>query len=357
MRHASIDLVQPGDVLARTIYTNDGRILIQRGVQLTVGMVNQLRRLGVTMVFLADPRFSDVVVEDVVDEQTKREAMSNYASAVAHIQGGKEVDTRQISQVTGSIIDELTRNKKTLVSLSDIRTRDNALFMHSVNVCILSTVIGMNLGLNRAQLSDLAVGALFHDCGKIQLPDAAGQSEDSDMPKSMSEEAKHTWRGYKRIRKNREFSIVSAHVALQHHENIDGSGYPRGLMGDDIHQYAKIVAVANAYDNLIAGNEEKGIKPMLPDQATEFLMTQAGKTLDHEMVIQFLRAVAVFPTGMSVKLSNGQTGMVVSQHKGLPARPVVRTFTREDGEWESHDVKEVDLAKETTMFIKKVINE
>ena len=88
-------MVQPGDILARTIYTSDGRVLIQRGVQLTVGMVNQLRRLGVTMVFLQDQRFNDVVIEDVVDEQTKRDTMNHYASAVTHIQGGKEIDTRR----------------------------------------------------------------------------------------------------------------------------------------------------------------------------------------------------------------------------------------------------------------------
>jgi HD-GYP domain-containing protein (c-di-GMP phosphodiesterase class II) len=320
-------------------------------------MISQLRRLGVTMVFIQDQRFNDVVIEDVVDEQTKRDAMNHYSSAVTHIQGGKQVDTRQVSQVTGSLIDEIMLNKKTLVSLSDIRTNDNALFMHSVNVCILSVVIGMNLGLNRSQLSDLAVGALFHDIGKIVLPDSVSKGEDSDMPRNLSEEAKHTWRGYKRIRKNREFSIVSAHVALQHHENIDGSGFPRGLMGDDIHQFAKIVAVANTYDNLISGNMEKDIKPMLPDQATEYLMTQAGKTLDHEMVIQFLRAVAVYPTGMTVRLSSGQTGMVVSQHKGLPSRPVVRAFTRDEGDWNDHSFQEIDLAKETTVFIKKVITE
>ena len=355
MRHILVDNVQPGNVLAKTIYTSDGRPLLNTGVQLTVGMLSNLRRLGVTMIYIKDPRFDDVTLEDVVDDQTRREAMSNFAGAVQCIQGGNEINTKQISQASSSIVDEIMKNKKVLVNLSDIRTRDNQLFLHAVNVCIPSVVIGTNMGLNRSQLQDLAIGALLHDIGKIEPPESQRKEEDAELPAGLSTDERHTWRGYKRLRKRNEISIVAAHVALQHHEHIDGSGFPRGLKNEEIHQFAKIVAVANLYDNLIAGTEVKS--PMLPHEATEYLMTLAGKTLDHESVIQFLRAIAVYPTGMSVKLDNGLTGMVVGQHKGLPARPVVRCFTREQGAWESHEAQEVDLAKETTVFIARVLQD
>jgi len=356
MRHVPIDMLQPGMVLARSIYTSDGRPLLNTGVQLTVGMISTLRRLGVTMLSIQDPRFGDVVVEEMVDEATKREAMSNFSVAAQAIQGGKDFQTKQIMQSTNSIIDEIMTNKKVLVSLTDIRTRDNQLFIHSLNVCILSVVIGMNMGLNRSQLSELAIGALFHDIGKIEVPESIrSKDEDVDIPKDLRGDEKHTWRGYKRLRKKNEISIVSAHCALQHHESIDGSGYPRGLIGDEIHLFAKIVSVANKFENLIAGDETR--KPMLPHDATEHLMGLAGKQLEHEVVIQFLRSVAVYPTGMSVKLDNGLTGMVVGQHKGLPARPVVRVFKREDGDWQSHEMQEIDLAQQTTTFISRVIQE
>jgi HD-GYP domain-containing protein (c-di-GMP phosphodiesterase class II) len=355
MRHVPVEQVQPGQVLARTIYSSDGRPLLNTGVQLTVGILSTLRRLGVPFIYIQDARFSDVVVEEVVDEQTRREALNNFATAVQHVQNGNDFNTKQISQVTGSIIDEIMKNRKVLVNLSDIRTRDNALFMHAVNVCILSVVIGANMKLNRNQLADLALGALFHDIGKIELPEKMRREEDKDLPSEVLNDEKHTWRGYKRLRKKNEVSIVAAHVCLQHHECLDGTGFPRGLTADEIHPFAKIVAVANMFDNLITGSETD--KPMLPHEATEWLMSQAGKRFDHEVVIQFLRSVAVFPTGISVKLSSGQTGVVVGQHKGLPARPVIRVFTKEDSEWESHDVKEVDMAEATTVFIHRVLQE
>jgi HD-GYP domain-containing protein (c-di-GMP phosphodiesterase class II) len=355
MRHVPVEQVQPGQVLARTIYSSDGRPLLNTGVQLTVGMLSTLRRLGVPFIYIQDARFSDVVVEEVVSEQTRREALNNFAMAVQHVQNGNDFNTKQISQVTGSIIDEIMKNRKVLVNLSDIRTRDNAMFLHAVNVCILSVVIGANMKLNRNQLTDLALGALFHDIGKIEVPEKLRNEEDKELPSDVLDDEKHTWRGYKRLRKKNEVSIVAAHVCLQHHENIDGSGYPRGLTSDEIHPFAKIVAVANMFDNLITGSDTR--KPMLPHEATEWLMSQAGKRFDHEVVIQFLRSVAVYPTGISVKLSSGQTGVVVGQHKGLPARPVVRIFTKEDSEWESHEVKEVDMAEATTVFISRVLQE
>lgn len=353
MRHVSVETVQPGNVLGRAIYASDGRPLLNAGVQLTVGMLSTLRRLGVAMLYIEDKRFQDVVVEEVVSEETRREALSNFALAVQHISGGKDFNTKQVSLTASSLIDEIMRNKKVLVNLSDIRTVDNGSFIHALNVCILSIAIGTHMGLNRNQLQDLALGALFHDIGKVVLPEGLMKAEESDLPQGLLTDEKHTWRGYKRLRKRNEVSIVAAHVCLQHHEHVDGTGFPRRIKGDDMHPLAKIVAVANAFDNLIAGSDDK--PPMLPHTATEYIMSQANKKYDHEVVFHFLRTVAVYPTGLSVKLDNGLTGIIVGQHKGLPSRPVVRAFVKEDGQWESHEVKEIDLATATTTFIQKVL--
>jgi HD-GYP domain-containing protein (c-di-GMP phosphodiesterase class II) len=329
--------------------------LLNAGVQLTVGMLATLRRLGVTMLFIRDEMFQDVVIEEVVSEETRREALVQFATAIQHVQGSGDFNTKLVHQSANSIIDEIMKNRNVLVSLSDIRTVDNRAFLHAINVCILSVVIGNNMGLGRQQLTDLAIGAMFHDIGKVELPEGLHREEESELPDGLRSDEQHTWRGYKRLRRKNEVSIVAAHVALQHHEHLDGSGFPRGLSGNEIHPLAKIVAVANVFDNLIAGDETR--RPMLPHEATEYLMSEAGKKFDHEVVIQFLRSVAVYPTGVSVKLDSGEVGMVVGQHKGLPSRPVIRVFIREGGEWETHEAKEIDLARHTTKFIQRVLME
>jgi len=153
------------------------------------------------------------------------------------------------------------------------------------------------------------------------------------------------------LKNKREFNLLIAHVALQHHEAPDGSGLPRGMSDDQIHIYGKIVAVANTYDHLLY-DPVTGKKTM-PHEACETLTALAGTKLDRECVIQFLRTVSVYPTGSSVRLTNKETGVVVGQHRGLPGRPVVRVVKKDE---EELTVKEFDLAKHTTLFIDSVLS-
>jgi HD-GYP domain-containing protein (c-di-GMP phosphodiesterase class II) len=195
--------------------------------------------------------------------------------------------------------------------------------------------------MNQNQLKELAIGALLHDLGKPVIEPQDGESE----PK------RHTWRGFELLKAKREFSLLIAHVALQHHEHIDGSGAPRGLTGDHIHLYSRIVAVANTYDNLL--QQEHNGKRLLPHIACEQMLAMSGKELDREILVQFMRIVSIYPNGISVKLSTRETGVVVGQHRGLPGRPVVRLLEREGDE--AIESREIDLAKRNTVFIEQVL--
>lgn len=345
MRYVSIEQVEPGDILYRSIYTGEGLTLLQADVQLTVGMINKLRRFGVTMLYIKDPLTDDVKMEEVVSESTRREALSNLSAAVQCVQTGKEIDLRSIQKSTNSIIEELMKNRRVMVNLTDIRTNDNDLFVHSLNVCMMSTIIGINLGYTHNQLKELAVGALLHDIGKV--------SKDDEDAGELGEQH-HTWVGFNLLRRKYEMSIVSAHVALQHHEWVNGTGVPRGLMGPDIHEFAKIVAIANCYDNLISHLSEEE-ETCLPYEACEKIMALANYRFDHDMVIRFLRSIAAYPTGSSIKLSTGEVGIVVQQNRGLPTRPIVRIIKRDQifskRLDEDHQVVDIDLSQETTVFI------
>lgn len=351
MRHVHLDFVDGGQVLGKSIYSQDGRTLLQSGVLLTPSMLNTLRRIGVTMIYIQDKEFEDVKTEDVVSDETRREAIVSVSDIKQSVQEGKDFDSKSVGKSITSIIDDILRNKDILLSLTDIRTSDNHMFIHSLNVCIMSTIIGVNMGFNSTQLKELAMGALMHDIGKAVKDDSIyrkplpGESED------------HTWVGFNLLRKKHEFTLATAHIALQHHEHVDGTGTPRGITGDQIHLYGKIVGVANYYDNLIS--EFLPGETCLPYEANEHIMGLVGKYFDHDIVIRFLRSIALYPTGTSVKLSNGHIGVVVGQHKGLPSRPIIRVIkklSRQEGlVYDETEVKEIDLAKETTVFIKDVL--
>ena len=345
MRYVDINTVEPGQILGRSIFSSNGTVLLAENVQLTVYMISTLKRVGVTMLYIKNPQFDDVELEEVVSEETKRAVMGKMIETFDAIRSGKEFHTKQLSVTVDGLLEEIFQNKDVLVQLTDIRSDDNYHYVHALNVCMMSVLVGLNCGFNAQQLKDLAIGALLHDIGKIGLE----PEEESDNIKQH-----HTWRGFEIIKNKHELSLMSAHVALQHHERIDGQGLPRGIEGDTIHPYAKIVAVANAFDNLVAPRSSTG-KPIMPHEACERLMAMAGSELDREYVIEFLKIVSVYPTGITVQLTTKETGVIVGQHRGLPSRPIVR-IVRVDSGMNDMEVKEIDLARNPTVFIEKVVN-
>ncbi|WEK53653.1 MAG: HD domain-containing protein [Candidatus Cohnella colombiensis] len=339
MRLVDIETVEQGQNLGKTIFSSNGSILLSKGVQLTVFMISTLKRLGVTAIYLEDPDFRDISIEEVISEETKQMVIHQMSESFETMRSGKSFSTKAISQSVDQLLDDVMKNQNMLVQLSDIRTADNGMYLHGINVCMISSLIGLNMGLNMIQLKELAIGALLHDIGKL------------DAPEVQEGRMHHAWRGFDLLKHKREYSLLIAHVAFQHHEHVDGTGAPRGLNGDEIHLYAKIVAVANRYDNLLFGGPEE--ERLKPHEACEQLNAMSGIELDHEVLTQFMRIVSIYPNGISVKLSNRQTGVVVGQHRGLPGRPVIRVIDKESESEAS--ANEIDLAQHTTVFIDEVL--
>lgn len=342
MRYVSIETVEPGQFLGKTIFASNGAILLSENVQLTVYMITTLRRIGVAMVYIKDPNFADVEIEEVVSEENKRAVMQRIGDTFDAIKSGKDFSTKAISVSVDRLLEDITQNKEVLLQLSDIRTKDNEMYVHALNVATMATLVGINMGLSQSQLKELAIGALLHDIGKMER---ITDDESDDL------KLHHTWRGFEVLKNKREFSLLIAHVAFQHHERPDGQGIPRRVPSEQIHLYAKIVAAANIYDNLLF--DLSAGKRMLPHEACERMMAMSGSEIDREVLIQFLKIISVYPTGTSVRLTTRETGVVVGQHRGLPGRPVVRVVKQEfDNDL---TIKEVDLAKQTTVFIENVL--
>ncbi|WP_046225798.1 HD-GYP domain-containing protein [Paenibacillus dauci] len=344
MRYVSIDNVETGQHLGKSVYSGNGTILLSAGVQLTVFMINTLNRIGVTMIYIQDEQFADVEPEEILSEATKQHMIREMSDTFDAVRSGKEWTPARITLSVEHLLEDIIGAREVQVQLTDIKTADNARYLHAMNVCLLSAIIGMNIGMNQQQLRDLAIGALLHDVGKVSGSEAFDLIPGSKMH--------HTWRGFELIKSKRDFNLMIAHVALQHHERMDGTGQPRGLSHEEIHRYARIVTIANTYDNLITPKEHGG-KSLLPHEACEEMMAMSGTALDHDLLVEFTRIISIYPNGTGVRLSTRETGVVVSQHRGLPGRPVVRIVR---GSGDSLDVKEIDLANATTVFIEAVMN-
>lgn len=340
-----------GDVLGKSIYSSKGRVLLSQGTKLIPTYISKLRDMGISVVYVEDERFNDVVVEDVISEKNRHEALVVIEKSTQMIRLGKDMDGLRLQSVIHKIVEEIMFKKEILVHMVDIRTKSNQMFAHAVNVCVLSTVLGKALMYDKEKLDILAAGALLHDLGKVHL-DAQLLDKTEELTEVEEEIMKtHTNLGFDDLRKRKEFSLMVAHIAFQHHEQCDGLGYPRGLKEGEILPLAQIVAVANLYDRLTT--DHSGMDKVPPYEACEILMGLAGKSFPLEFVRMFLKNVAAYPTGVTVRLNTGEIGVVVDQNLSMPTRPVVRVF--EDMELGGSKGKEYDMVEERTIFIQEIL--
>ncbi len=354
MRQLSVNRLKEGDILGRTIFTNDGRILLGKGIPLKESYIARLKDLGISIVYVDDEVSKDIIIEDVISEEHRRGAISSLDNAVQSIKVGKDFDGFEVKRSIDKIIQDVLFQKDIFIGLADMRSYDNQIFAHSVNVCVLSTVLGKALEFDRESLEGLAIGALFHDIGTIKLPKELLNKREAFTPEEFELYKAHTTYGFDILRTKRELSLLSAHIAFQHHEQVDGMGYPRKLGGDTIHEWAQIVGIANLYDSLV--NDGPGHTRIPPYEACEILMGTAEKFFPKDLVVTFLKHIAAYPTGCTVKLSTGEIGIVVDQNKSLPMRPIVRVLVgSQSKELSNVEAKEYNLVQERTLFIESIL--
>ncbi|MBC7076240.1 MAG: HD-GYP domain-containing protein, partial [Syntrophomonadaceae bacterium] len=242
----------------------------------------------------------------------------------------------------------LLSNRDILIHMSDIRTFDDYTFAHSVNVCILSLITGITLGYDDLKLRDLGIGALLHDIGKTKIDKEILNKPDDLTKEEFNEIKKHTVYGFKILRQYDDIPLLSAHIAYQHHERWDGQGYPRGLSDKNIHEYARIVAVADVYDALLA---DRPYRPSYTvNQAITILKRMSGIYLDANCVDSLIANIAIYPIGSVIELNTGEIGVVVDVNKKAPSKPVVKIILDKNNR-KLPQPYEVDLSKFSTVVI------
>ncbi len=329
MRLVSVNDLRPGMVLGKTILGNQGQILLRQGVLLTEGYISYLEKHPFAAVYISTGR--DVVVEDVVSDETRIQAIQQTRALLLEVKRGAELEIAKVNEILVAVIDELLLRDDIMINLVDLRSFDEELFSHSVNVAIIAVIVGIDYGCNMKELETLAQAALLHDIGYLL----------SQEPKSTA----HVTLGTDYLRKA-GISQPVLQLVYQHHERWDGNGYPNRLKQSEIKELARIIQVANIFDRLSANNRY----PM--EEVIEYLMAKSGHEFEPLSVRNFINCVSLYPVGTMVELNTGESGVVIKSNKGFPTRPVVRIEKNMYG----HVVEEgytVDLVEKTTYFVKR----
>lgn len=330
MRLVKTSSVVAGTKLGKAIYNETGKILVNKGVTLDGRMLNRLIQLGITYIYVNDKVTEDIEIKDPISDPLKKEAISTIVSSFQKI-GDEPLSTKsfvleksvyEYKRVIQHLMKELTDNPDLMSILSDVCIHDNYIFTHSLNVTLYSLAVGMELKLKPQQLEAIGLGALMHDIGKVNIPKdillKPGRLTDDEFELIKT----HANEGFELLRNSHSVPLLVAHCAFQHHERLDGSGYPRGIREQEIHDYAKIIAVADVFDAVTSNRVYR--QAMLPHQGLELLYSGADRQFQTKVVKAFQKSVAIYPIGITVELNDGRKGVVVQQNIALSDRPVVR---------------------------------
>lgn len=244
------------------------------------------------------------------------------------IRMGKNIDAHGTKVVVKNLVKSVIRNPDTLMWLTHLKNRDEYTAIHSMNVCILSLTFGRHLGLSEETLNLLGIGAIMHDIGKIRVPLAILNKPGKLTDKEFALMRHHPKFGVEILGNTKEVPQTAVEVAYNHHERIDGSGYPRQLTKNAINLFGKMVAIVDVYDAISSDRSyHTGISTL---DAMRQLYDCGGVNFDQVLLEQFIQCIGIYPIGSLVELNTGEVGIVVSINVKQRLKPKVMLILNAD---------------------------
>ncbi|HAP31863.1 MAG TPA: phosphodiesterase [Firmicutes bacterium] len=361
MRKVPVWALQPGMKTAKAVYDERGVMLLSGQMEIKANYINNLKMLGIPGVYIEDDIIPDICIEDVIMDETRLKAQTLVRDIFENVQQQPQkpsriIHTKRVSAVVRGIVGDLLNNQNLVVNLSDIRTSDGYTFAHSVNVAVLAVAVGISLKYPRVKLNKIALGALLHDLGKVKIPLSILNKNGTLSDEEFAQVKKHPVFGYEMISEQGLVETASRLTVYQHHERINGKGYPEGLTGEQIHVAARIAAVADVFDALVA---DRPYRKAMPTHRALQILQSNKEAYDPEVMEHFMAHIAAYPIGSIVGLSSGKIGVVVHNTAGFPWRPRVRVlaYAGEQPELEFVKPYEVDLVEHEDEVVEKVYDD
>jgi len=337
-----LEALDEGTVLGKDVLAPGGQPLLRKGVSLTHRYIRSLTDAGVHSVWIEDELSEGVEPVTPITDETRtkatnavRSALGDAREAMAKGRSLSPVAMQELSSVAEQIALEVSTSADLAVHLADMAGSDQYLLQHSVDVCALGVLIARRhlarhgwtdfTGRRRfdqidGRLTKLGLGLLLHDIGKLVVPHDVlhkpGRLDDDEW--ALMKE--HPVIGFNML--TDEVSYLVKAVVRSHHERWDGEGYPDGLAGDGIHEFARIASAADVYDAVTSERSYKSAAP--PYIGVDVVTSGAGTQFDPEVVVAFSGVVAPYPPGQEVLLADGRKAVVADVDLEDPLRPTVR---------------------------------
>ena len=320
--------LKPGMILAKDIYlynrNNFSTLLLAEGQVLNNIYINRINYHNIEGVYIENEAFSDIIVESYIDDNLKTESLKSIRDTYYEFQisSGKinAFMIKQMSLIVNNIVTELLYKDNLAYNLVDFKNYDSYTFQHCLNVAVLSISTGISMQLSEHKLNDIGLAGMLHDIGKMLIP-----IEVLNKPGKLTMEEyeiikTHPANATKQLRNLVPHEVLRA--IEDHHEKLDGTGYPNGKKDDNISLYSRILSICDVYDALTSDRPYR--KSIFPNEVVEYLMGCADKQFDYKVLKHFIKVIVAYPVGTFVKLSSGKLAVVVKNHSENILRPLVR---------------------------------
>lgn len=333
LEYVRTENLKSGDMLAKTLYDENGRVLLTVGKMLTETAIRVISQYGYKGVYIDNideyRRESIPIPVPLIEDLTQLQLMgvlksiyNNKAVQCDFFDARFMADKKKLHEFLEDIVDILQKadaEGRLLFELEDSRNMTSWIYFHSMKVCFLSIGMAIKLGLGKQEIMEIALGAIYHDMGKAWFADSIVNKRGlSEQERLMLRE--HPEKMFRFLQKH-NYTVSTLYAVWQHHEKVNGEGYPSGVKGGKIMDSAKVVACANTYDNLVNMNPYEGSFSMYQAEAIEYMSANAEQDL--ECLKALFQIVAPYPVGTKVRLSSGVEGVVVKNFSDYPLRPAL----------------------------------
>lgn len=286
--------------------------------------------------------------------ETHRQACSAVEKIHKAIKNNDTFIILDIEEISEKIIDLLRKNRNISLFLYGLDEGKDTLVVHSVNVTFYSILIGIDLKFPDAKLKDLALSTMLIDAGMLKMPTYITYKQSNLTEQEFNLIRTHPIHGYKMLKQLGKVKDRIAIVSLQHHEQYDGKGYPKGFKGEDIDEFARIASVADSYEAQISNRSYR--KKRDAYHAMRNLLSDGTSRFDPNIMKAFLSRLSVYPVGSIVELNDKSIGLVVGSVPEKPLRPIIKLIF-DSSQKRIEKTVIINLIEQTSLFITRALTE
>lgn len=358
----------------KDIYLDNDFIAISKYIEVKDEDINRLKKWDITEVFIKDLESEGATHNSVQDfDKFLREykvfkniylnIIKQTKNNLGNFRHNNLVNMKELNEIIDGLLDIMNRNLNSFIALLSIFNfpKEDFYYVRSLNVAIISLIIGKGMKLSDGILKKLGLGAILYDIGLVKVPEKILNKQYKHTPEEYAEIKKHTVYGYKLMKSNFRFEEEMAAIALEHHEYFNGKGYPRGISGNEIHLYAKIVAIAHEAEKVMKNNrilsdeknlssDKKNVEKKLLFDSVKLIMQGANNKYDPTVSKVFIGIFNVYPVGSVIILNDKRKALVFATNNNFPIRPIIKIMSDENGNF-TENGEVINLVENNQIFI------